>query len=267
MRVVLHGGLSLHCETFGAQGGLPLLFVHGFTLAGEMWRPVVERLDPARFRSIVPDLRGHGRSDVSPEVTIARFADDLAALLDATGERRPVVFIGLSMGGLIAFEFFRRHRDRLGALVFVDCRPNAESPEGVEKREAAARAALAEGSRAIADQVIEIMFAKQAPAPLRERWHEVMSRTPREGAAAAARALATRADSIPTLPTINVPTLIIFGEEDAITPPSIAREMHEAIPNSRLVLIPSAGHMSPVEQPELFTDAIRGFLDSLHAAT
>ena len=135
MRVTV-SDVSLHCEITGA--GRPVLFVHGFPITGAMWQPAVGRLGPG-FRCIVPDLRGFGQSDVSESVTIARFADDLIELLDDIGEIRPVVLVGLSMGGIIAFEFFRRHRDRLRALVLCNTRANAETAEGAAKREQVAQ--------------------------------------------------------------------------------------------------------------------------------
>ena len=107
-------GRSLYYEIHG--DGMPLLLVHGFPLSGELWRPLVSQL--ARdYRLIVPDLRGHGRSQASATVTMAEFADDLVALLEAIGESRSVVLVGMSMGGYVSFEFYRRYRERVRALM------------------------------------------------------------------------------------------------------------------------------------------------------
>ena len=250
----------LYCECTGE--GPPVLFVHGFPISGEMWRPAVERLGP-RWRCIVPDLRGHGRSDVSESVTIAQFAEDLAALLDALDERRPVVLAGLSMGGIIAFEFFRRHRARLRALVLCDTRANAETPEGVARREGVAQTALCEGARAVVDQMLPDVFAPAFPAERRKHWGDVMSGTPAQGVAAAARALGQRRESFTTLPRIDCPTLVVAGDEDKITPPDTLREIHAAIPGARLAVIPGAGHVPPVETPDEFVSVLRGFLDEV----
>ncbi len=267
VRVNLEQGVSLHCDVFGRPEAAPVLYAHGSYVSGEMWKEAAEGLDGETWRSIVPDLRGHGRSSVSDSVTIADFADDCAALLDALGERRPVVFVGLSMGGIIAFEFFRRHRRRLRALVLVDTRPTPETPEGAIAREQLAQDALARGSRAAADALIDLAFAPDAPASLKSRWRNVIETTPPRGVAATARALATRADSRPTLPAIDVPTLIVVGEKDQITPVGIAQEMHAAIPGSRLDITPGAGHMTPVEQPGAFQRTLAAFLDSLPPLT
>jgi pimeloyl-ACP methyl ester carboxylesterase len=251
---------DLYYEDRGA--GPPLLFVHGFPLSGEMWLPTVERLGIG-WRCVVPDLRGHGRSGATEQVTIAQFADDLAALLDALDEQRPAVIIGLSLGGIIAFEFYRRHRNRVRALVLCDTRANAEPPEGIARREALAQSALRAGSRAVADAMIDGLFAPGAAPELKARWHAVMARTPPVGVAAAARALAQRAESFSTLPRIDCPTLVVVGAEDTLTPVESLREIHASIRGSCFEVIPGAGHLPPVEQPDRFASVLQDFLASL----
>ncbi len=251
--------VRLHCDVFGE--GEPVLFIHGFPLRGEMWHETVWRL--AGWRCIVPDLRGHGRSEAVESVTIARFADDLAAILDELHEARPVVVCGLSMGGVIAFDFFRRHRPRVRALVLVDCRANAEDEEGRRRREELAEGVLRHGSRFVAEGLVDKVFAPGADPALKRLWHDHVSKTSPTGVAAAARALASRDDSIPTLGRIDVPTLLVFGEEDAITPPDVARGLHAAIPGARLEWIAGAGHLPPIERPAEFAVVLSDFLDSL----
>lgn len=253
-------GIRLSYEVFGQ--GSPLLFIHGFPLSGAMWHEVAGSL-PGGWRGIVPDLRGHGQSGATPQVTIGQFADDLAGLLDAMSERAPAVVCGLSMGGIIAMEFYRRYTDRVRALVLCDTRANAETPEGIARREHMAQTALREGTARVVDIMIANLFAPSFPAERRSQWHTLMSATPAVGVAAAARALAGRPDSIPTLPEIRVPTLVICGEEDAISPPEMMRAMHALIPDSRFVLVPGAGHVPPVEQPDAFAAALGTFLASL----
>lgn len=259
-RVRIDGG-SLVVDVAGS--GAPLLFVHGFPLSAEMWYPAIDALS-GQHRCIAPDLRGHGRSDAWPQADITAHAADLAAVLDAVGEHRPVVLIGLSMGGIIGFEFFRRYRARLRALVLVDTRANPETPEGVAAREAVAAAALHEGSQTAADGMIDRLFAPTASPDLKRYWHGVMARTSPTGVAAAARALATRPDSQPTLATIDCPTLVIVGQHDVITPPDVLRQIHAGIRDSRFEVIADAGHMPPVEQPETFVGVVRRFLAELH---
>jgi 3-oxoadipate enol-lactonase len=141
-------GRSLYYEVHGS--GDPILFVHGFLLSGELWRPLVPALSK-RFRLVIPDLRGHGRSEASARVTMARFADDLAMLLDAIGEDRPVVLVGMSMGGYICFEFHRRQSQRVRAVVLANTRAQGDDPENVDLRREMARRVMREGSRIVAE--------------------------------------------------------------------------------------------------------------------
>lgn len=252
-------GVPLRYEVIGE--GDPVLFVHGFPLSGEMWMPTVERLEGVR--AIVPDLRGHGASGTSPEADMGRYAEDLAHVLDAAGERDPVTLVGLSMGGYVALEFCRRFPARVRALVLVDSRAGADSEEGARGRLETAERVLREGSAGLAAELAEKLFAPSAPAALRERWRSIMAATPPEGVAAALRAMARRPDSFATLRELAVPLLVVVGEHDAITPPDDARRMHGAAADSRLEVVPDAGHMTPVERPERFAALLSEFLGEL----
>jgi 3-oxoadipate enol-lactonase len=251
---------SLHCSVTGE--GPPLLFVHGFPLSGAMWQAAVARLGPA-WRCIVPDLRGHGQSDATPAVTISDLADDLAAVLDQAGEPRPVVLCGLSLGGIIAFEFFRRFRPRLAALVLCNTRAQAEPPEGVARRAALAETALATGTAAAIAPLQDALFSPHTAAATRAEWAALMARTPPLGVAATARALAGRPDSTPTLARIDCPTLVVAGSDDALTPPTLLRDLQAQIRGAAYAEIPRAGHLPPVEQPDAFVAALRAFLNSV----
>lgn len=253
-------GLSLSFQIHGE--GEPVLFIHGFPLSGELWMPTVQRLGGA-YRSIVPDLRGHGASESSPEASMARYATDLALLLDHTGEIGPVTLVGLSMGGYIALEFCRRYPERVRALVLVDTRAGPDSEDAARGRYESAERALREGSGPIADRMVEKLFGPEASADLREEWRSIMSSTPPEGVAAALRAMAVRSDSFATLRTFEKPLLIVVGKDDVLTPPSEAQRMHEAVPGSRLEIVAGAGHMTPVEQPDHFAAVLRDFLAGL----
>lgn len=254
-------GLKLNCETLGPERGEPILLIHGFPLSGAMWRPLAELLRDD-FRLIIPDLRGFGVSEASDDASMARYADDCAALLDAVGERRPVAVAGMSMGGYIAFEFLRRARARVSSLVLVDTRPGADGEEARQGRFATAGKVLAQGSAVVADAMAEKLFAPGAPADLKKHWRDAMAGANPRGVAAALKAMARRADSSPDLKRIDVPALIIVGRHDAITPPAESEAMHRAIRGSTLETIPDAGHMAPVEQPRIVADALRRFLPS-----
>lgn len=252
--------LSIYYELHGA--GQPVLFIHGFPLSSKLWEPLIEPMKDD-YRLILPDLRGFGQSEGSAEASMGRYAEDLAALLDEIGEEGPVVLVALSMGGYIAFEFFRRFPERVHALVLADTRHQADDEAGRRNRHTSAEKALAEGSQAIADEMAEKLFARQAPDTLRAQWREIMAKTAPQSIAAAQRAMAARPDSTETLARVNRPTLIVVGEEDRLTPPEAARQMQAALAAAELEIVPGAGHMTPVEQPQRFVALLQQFLDDL----
>lgn len=255
-------GRSLYVETHG--DGEPILFVHGFPLSGEMWAPLVPGLRD-RHRLIVPDLAGHGRSDPAPGVTMARFADDLLAALAALGEDRPFTLVGMSMGGYVAFELCRRRPDRVRALVLANTRAQPDAPEVARDRRETAGRVRREGAELVADGMLPKLFGPDAGDDLRERWRAIMAATPAEGAAGALLAMADRPDSFPTLAALTCPVLVVAGEHDAITPPADATRMRDAARSATLETIAGAGHMSAVEEPRAFLDALRRFLAGLPA--
>jgi pimeloyl-ACP methyl ester carboxylesterase len=253
-----NGGRTLHFELEGE--GAPVVFLHGFPLSGQLWTETVQALR-ADHRCIVPDLRGHGKSEATPTADMGTYAEDVVALLDAVGESRPVAVVALSMGGYVAFEMVRRYPERVRALALVDTRAGPDSPEGARGRRQTAERVLREGSGFVADDMERKLFARDADPELRRRWRDIMASTPPVGVAAALLAMAERPDSIPTLEELGIPVLIVVGEEDAITPPEEARRMQRACPSATLEIVPGAGHMTPVERPEEFAGILRRFLD------
>jgi len=252
-------GLDIYYEIHG--DGPAILLIHGFPLSGKLWTPLIERMG-GDYRLIVPDLRGHGRSQVAPTASMGEFADDLNALLDTVGQRSAVI-VGLSMGGYVAMEFSRRYDDRVRALVLCDTRAEPDTPEAAADRRALAERVLAEGSAIVADAMVEKLFAARAPDPLKEQWRNIMAASPPAGVAAALRGMADRLDSFDTLRAFQKPALIVVGEHDAITPPFTARAMHAALPDARIQIISDAGHMPPVETPDRFAFVLKRFLDNL----
>lgn len=247
--------------------GVPIVMLHGFPFNRSMWREQIESLSGA-WRVITPDLRGHGETSVVGEVaTMEEMAEDVAALLDELNIARAVV-VGLSMGGYVTLAFFRKFRERVRALVLADTRPQADTDDGRRAREETARRALDEGMGVVADSMLPKLLAPST----RERSPEVVGRV-RDmilganplGAAAALRGMAARRDQTDLLTEISVPTLIVVGTEDALTPPSDAEAMHAKIEGSRLVRIEGAGHVSNLEQPEEFNRVLGEFLSSLRA--
>ena len=251
-------GATLAVQEHGE--GPPALFVHGFPLSAAMWRPVGERLARVGSRVLAPDLRGFGASQGAPAPDLAVHVEDLVALLDALGLDEPVPWIGFSMGGYVCLEAWRRHPERIGALGLIDTRAAADDAAGRQAREATATAVQAKGSHVVADAMIEKLFAPEAPQALRAMWHERMRSAAPEAVAAALRAMAARADSTGLLATIDVPTLVLVGAQDVITPPRDAEALAAGIQGAGYAVIPAAGHMAPVEQPEAVATHLEAFL-------
>jgi len=250
-----------HVLSYRVHGeGEPILFVHGFPLSGRLWDAVAADLE-SDYRCIVPDLRGHGSSEPTASATMADYADDLAGLLDALGENRPVTLVGMSMGGYVAFEFCRRYPTRVRALVLTNTRAQADTAEAAEARRETARRVLAEGSAVVADAMAPKLFGPAASDELRTEWRRIMADTPPAGVAAALHAMAIRPASFDTLADIDAPVLIVAGGEDVITPPADAERMHESAPGSRLEVVADAGHMLAVEKPVELVAILRSFLE------
>jgi 3-oxoadipate enol-lactonase len=253
-------GVNLAVEVRGE--GPAILFVHGYPLDRTIWRDQIDSLEG--YRRIAPDLRGMGQSD-APDLGYGMgiYADDLAALLDALGVNE-VVLCGLSMGGYVIFEFLRRWRHRVRALILMDTRAEGDSTEGRRARDAAATSARDGGAGAVGGALLPKMLApgseERAPE-LVDRVRRMMAATPVAGMIGALAAMRDRHDSTGLLPTLaDLPTLVLVGEEDALAPPDAARRMATLIPGARLVVIPGAGHLPPVERPSETTAEIREFL-------
>ncbi len=257
--------IKLHYEEYGQ--GPAVLLIHGFPLNGAMWQPqVVTLTDPqtaTQRRIIVPDLRGFGASPVPPgPYAMDDFATDLVALLDML-QIDKVVLGGLSMGGYIAFAFMRRYAQRVRALILADTRPGPDSPEARETREINAQIAEQQGMGALADKLLPGLLAPNADPTVSAILRDMMIHNQPQGVAAALRGMAQRPDSRDLLAQIAVPTLIIVGAQDSLTPPDVAHAMRAAIPGSRLAEIPFAGHMSNMEQPDAFNAVLMEFLGEL----
>jgi len=242
--------------------GRAILFIHGFMFDRTIWRSQVAALES--WRRIAPDQRGNGLSE-APErgYCMATYADDLAALLDALGVGRTVL-CGLSMGGYVAFEFLRRHRERVAGLVIMDARAEADSPERRARRNAMIARALDSGAKALADELAPKFLSESAPDEMRKQLREMMERTPSNGIVGALEAMRDRPDSTPLLRTLaSVPTLLLIGECDARTPRASMQAMADRIPGARFDIVPDAGHVAPLENPAAVTSRLRQFLDEL----
>lgn len=245
--------------------GSPVLLVHGFPLDHRMWAEQIDLL-ATRYRVIAPDLRGFGGSyGAAGTTTMARFADDLRLVLDQIGVDEPVAFCGLSMGGYVAFEFWRRHAVRVRSLVLLDTRAAADPPEAARNRRALADRILASGTEGLAEEMLPRLLAPQSrenqPRTV-ERICDMIAKAEPPGVAAALRGMAERADSTDLLGEITVPTLCIVGRHDAISPPDEMRGMAAKLPSGKCVVVEGSGHMTPMENPGAVNDALLGFLEN-----
>lgn len=248
--------------------GPAIVFVHAFPLHSEMWRAQVETLSD-RYRCLVPDLLGFGRSSAPAELgaySMTAFAGQIVAVLDDAGVTGPVVLCGLSIGGYIAFELLRLHPERIRALVLADTKAEADGPEVIAKR-TSQQERVKQGARiAVRDELVTGLLATgtldDRPATV-ARVRSLMENS-EAGYTGALEAMKNRPDSTGDLVRIRVPALVIVGEEDPVTPPEIARALHENIGGSQLVVVPGAGHLSNLEAPESFNRALTSFLDDLN---
>lgn len=263
MEAVVNGS-RMAFDDVGPRNGPCLVLVHGFPLDRRMWQAQLEGLSRLA-RVVAPDLRGHGESELGEvPVTMDSHADDLAALMDYLDIKQAVI-AGLSMGGYVTFAMWRRHPERVAGMVLIDTRAEADTPAGRENREKGIAVVRAEGSRAIAEDMMPKLLA---PSSRGQEWlsrtlWEMMTRQPVEGVVGALQALRDRPDNALLLPHITAPVLVIVGELDVITPPEFSQAMAGGIPGARLVTIPGAGHMSPMEDPRSVNQALASFLQEL----
>jgi pimeloyl-ACP methyl ester carboxylesterase len=256
-------GTTLHYLDAGSAEEVVLL-LHAFPLHSGMWGPQIEALQQ-RYRVIAPDYRGMGKSGEPPAAsTMDLLAEDAAALLRQLGIRQATV-VGLSMGGYVAFELHRREHALFRALVLCDTKAGADTEEGKLAREAFAKGVEEKGI-ALAQEQMPPKLLKPAPDPgVQRRVRELIGENRAAGIAAATRGMMKRPSSEPTLAQIKCPTLVMVGEQDGLTPPAESQRMAGAIAGGRLVTIPGAGHLSNLEAPQAFNQALTGFLSSLPA--
>lgn len=256
------GDVELHVVERGS--GPALLMVHGFPLDHSMWQKQLEGLSEV-CRVIAPDLRGFGQSTsgTSGTVTMERYADDLAGLLDALGVREPVVFCGLSMGGYVAWQFWRKYPSRVRALILCDTRASADTAAAARERLSSAQNVLENGLGKLAEFMAGKLFSdatRRDQPNLVEGIREQILKASPQAVAAALRGMAERPDVRDELPTVHVPALVICGEDDGITPPDEMRRMAASMPQASYVEVPHAGHLAPLENPTIVNSAILQFL-------
>lgn len=262
MPILRGGDAQLFYEVAG--NGPDVVLLHPFPLNHQFWAPVVELLS-TRYRLILSDLRAHGDSELGDgPATMQKLADDLALLCrEARIKRAP--FVGVSIGGYLLFEFWRRHREHIAGLVLANTRAAAETPESRTARLALAEKVLREGTAGFIEDMLPKLLS---PSTLTNRpdivdaARRMMQKMSPDDIAEVQRGMAERPDSVATLKTIDVPTLVIAGEDDSV-PRSEAEVMRQNIPNSQLRVISSAGHYAALEKPDEFAALLGNFFASL----
>jgi len=244
-----------------------LVLLHAFPIGANLWEPQVRSI-PAGWRLITPDLRGFGGStelDSLSGASMGDYAQDVIELLDELGVKRAVVG-GASMGGYAAFAFLQAARDRVDGLILANTRAGADSPEARANRRNMLALVDREGPSGVARDMMPRLLGKTTQE-INPEIEAFVRRLIKQQSPVAIRTAISRmmhrSDSTPLLPTIKVPTLVITGEEDELIPVDESRAMATAIPGATLVIVPRAGHLANLEQPEAFNQALHGFLAKL----
>ena len=251
--------LALAYEERGS--GPALIFIHGFPFDRRMWIGQLSGLAKLR-RCVAVDLRGHGLSqidDADPAFSMDLFADDVAATMDELGADQADI-CGLSMGGYVAFAFWRRHRARVRSLILADTKSEADSDEGKAGREKTAQLVKEQGMETLFEQLGPKLLGTDPSDEARALLKDMFLATDPAIAAADALAMRDRPDSTPDLAGIDVPVLWLHGEADALMPVDGARATAAKIPGAEFVGIPGGGHVAPMEQAKVANDALSEFL-------
>lgn len=240
-----------------------LVLLHAFPLNARMWESQLT-FAAGGWHVIAPHVRGaDGGLGDPPTKTLDDYVADLVDLLDGL-HLEDAVICGLSMGGYAAFGLLRHAPNYIRGLILADTRPQADTPEGRQGRERMLTLVKEKGPAAVADEMIPKLLGETTRATkpaVVERVRALTLQNSEESIAGAIRALMSRPDSTPLLASIHVPTLIVVGDEDTVTPPALSEEMHQRIRGSELVRIPQCGHLSNLERPDVFNAAVSAFLD------
>jgi len=266
MPLIKSGDADIFYEVLGS--GPPVVLLHPFPANRDLWKPAAQAL-VSHYRVILPDLRGHGDSGIGEgPATMEKHGADIARILDHEEVRRAPC-VGVSIGGYVLFEFWRKYRTRIEALVLCDTKAQADTADARAGRLQAASAVMERGTEAFFESMILKLLGKTTHTTrpdLVEGALRMMRKMSPEDVAMVQRGMAERPDSVETLKTINLPTLIVTGDEDILTGVAEAEVMRQNIVGSQMKVIAKAGHYSPWEQPEAVGKLLRQFLDTARGA-
>jgi 3-oxoadipate enol-lactonase len=252
-------GARLHIRQRGT--GPVALFVHGFPLDSTLWLEQIAALSDLR-RCIAPDLRGFGRSSpvTGAPLLMEDHAADLAAVLDLVSAEQADI-IGLSMGGYVALAFAELYPDRVRSLALVDTKAGPDDEPGRRARDEAAARVVRDGRGSLADTMEAALLGPDPSLSTRARLRTMIEGCRYETIVAALAGMRDRPDRGALLPGCNVPSAVIVGEHDTVTPPGEAAAMAAALPDASLHTIAAAGHLSPIEQPAAVAAVLRTLLE------
>lgn len=266
MNRIRNGDAELFYEVIGK--GPAVILLHPFPAHHEFWLPAAQTLS-TRYRLILPDLRGHGNSSVGAgPATMETHASDVLRICDQEGVGR-AAFAGVSIGGYTMFEFWRRYRERVAVLALCNTRPQSESVESRAARLKTAADVLEHGTEPFIESMVPKLFGRTTVAnrpDLVEAAKRMMRKMSAKAVNLVQKGMADRPNSVPTLKTINVPTLVLGGDEDVATPVADAELMRQNIPGADLKVVSRAGHYAIFEQPQAAAAVLRQFLDSFYKA-
>jgi pimeloyl-ACP methyl ester carboxylesterase len=248
--------------TYGDPKNKPIVFVHGFPYDHTMWEGQVKELQN-EYYCVTYDVRGLGKSYIGDgQYTMEFYVDDLFMVIKEMKLRKPIL-CGLSMGGYIALRAIERNQNKFRALILCDTRAEADNNEGKIKRSANIDTINTRGLETFINKFVPTCFAKEAVKDKEEYYTSTLEKAHRNnptGVKGAILAIMSRTDTTHVLPEIKIPTLVLCGSFDRLTPHQTMRKMAEQIPGSEFAIIPLSGHMSPVENPGAVNDLIKGFL-------
>lgn len=253
---VASGNPALHWSEAGPRGTQAVVLLHSLGTDGRIWRDQIAALR-GEHRVVVPDARGHGASEWAPPLTVDGWVEDLERVLEAA-EVEHAVLVGLSMGGVQAVAYAAERPERLDGLVLADTFAQLDEATAVAKVEQLAGTAERDGMEALADEYVRDTFTRPVDGEVRERVRDAIAGMPVAAYVASAEAC-FGARLTHRLGDVRTPTLVLWGTHDTKTPRALAERLAEGIDGARLAEIPDAGHLSNLENPRAFTDAVAAF--------